>query len=869
MKSFVQANFKPLSWQPDLSSFYTKLEVNHLFKLLTWQPDLSAYYTQLQADGRFKPVTWEPDLSNYYTRYESNAITSTLAPLDSVYTRTASLQLFKSIDWLPDLTSLAPKDSVYTKTESNDRFATFQYVEGSVQLYGYSKTESDSKYLTVAYHPPQIDLSPYALIEDVYTNIYTKVQSDTRYSPINSVFTKTESNDRFATFQHVEGAVQLYGYSKTESDTKFLSSAYQPPAIDLSPYALKTDLVDYMPVPVLYDTFAPSTNVYTISQADERFALNTDLNDMFSAVHPRDQADAAFAKSNTVYTMSQSDAKYMPITYSPPAPPDLSPYLLTSTANTLYKSINWLPDTNVYALESDLNFVQPSALTSYWTKGEADARFRRVGDWIMFETDVGHNSSDGKRRFYFGHNSRTYNYSPDGYEWRNAADTSSLLTLDNNGALCTGNVALQYNTLYLALNNDANHYISHGLSSVAGTNYNIDGVVLQGGVGGGILGQSGMTALKWLNGTVTIPGTLKVSGKVDIVEVSLPPRSASDTRPAFQVQAFTHDNQCIYFDAAWDGTDLKASFGSFFKISKFNANLWIGGGTGTIGSIANMTNFIQMTPSGLITLTNNTADALTIYGGLKVNASIYSGGNKVATEAFVNSTVSASIPWQNKASIELNSDATTNSTIYIDLHASPSDYSLHILRNAGVNGSGLIEQLGNNPVASGGSIVFESSVRHNSAVTINGFVGQTQSNGYRALDIYGVGPMPSDTSANVSLFCQYAVVSRTYYTHSDLRWKQNIRHVPHLDAFDHIDPHLYDWKDPTQPRDQIGFVAQEVLEYLPECIRSLPTENQDDDELPPLSVDYQAMSSYLWAVVKDLKAELKEIKNSLRVNEQQ
>ncbi|KAJ3278392.1 hypothetical protein HK104_002381, partial [Borealophlyctis nickersoniae] len=49
----------------------------------------------------------------------------------------------------------------------------------------------------------------------------------------------------------------------------------------------------------------------------------------------------------------------------------------------------------------------------------------------------------------------------------------------------------------------------------------------------------------------------------------------------------------------------------------------------------------------------------------------------------------------------------------------------------------------------------------------------------------------------------------------DERWKMNIRPVPNLDAFDKIDAHLYDWKDPTQGKEQIGFVAQEVLEYLP------------------------------------------------------
>ncbi|KAJ3272901.1 hypothetical protein HK104_004377, partial [Borealophlyctis nickersoniae] len=693
-------------------------------------------------------------------------------------------------------------------------------------------------YMPITYQP---DLSGY----------YNRSQVDSITSalaPKDSVFSKEEANGLFMSIDHQidlssyytryesdaitsNFAVREYVYSKSECNQLFKPLSWMP---DLSPYALKTDLGD--------------------------FALKTDL----------DEIGFAF------FTKQQSDERYMPITYTPEEV-DLSPYVLRTTADELYKPLSYEPDSNVWALKSDLlDFLPfPLAQQLYYERNDIDARLSNY--WLKSETDGIYVQPSALTSYWTKTESNALYLQPSALgNYYTKGDSDARYLRVGDPLLAGGSVALQYNTLFLGMLGDSNHYISHGLSSLAAPSYGNDGPVVEAGSGGGILGQGGQTALRWLNNVITIPGTLRVTGKVDIAEVSIPPKNLSDTRPAFEIQAYMHDNVNILFDTASDG---KASFGSFFRIQKFNNNLWVGGGTGAIGNVVTMQNFIQMSPSGLITLSNSSADCLTVLGGLKVNGAIYSGGNKVATEAFV----SASKPWESKNSIELNSDATTDSVVYIDLHASPSDYSLRILRNAGANGSALIEQLGtspltitapqatalilsptdNNPVATGGSIIFGSSVRHDSAVAINGFVAQTQSNGYKCLDLYGVAAVPSTTSANVSLFCQYAVVSRTYFTHSDSRWKQNIRPVPHLDAFDKIDAHLYDWIDPTHGQDQIGFVAQEVLEYLPECVRSLPTENQDDD--PPLTVDYQAMSCYLWQVVKTLKNELKEIKDLLRV----
>ncbi|KAJ3248462.1 hypothetical protein HK104_007722 [Borealophlyctis nickersoniae] len=126
-----------------------------------------------------------------------------------------------------------------------------------------------------------------------------------------------------------------------------------------------------------------------MSQADGRFALKTDLESI----------------GYSFYTKEQADARFLPVTYTPPAP-DLTGYLLQTTADTLYKPLSWEPDHTVYALKSDLldflpfnysqqlfyprqeadaifatkdfvqnSYVQPSALGNYYTKAESDTYY--------------------------------------------------------------------------------------------------------------------------------------------------------------------------------------------------------------------------------------------------------------------------------------------------------------------------------------------------------------------------------------------------------------------------------------------------------------------------------------------------------------
>ena len=82
---------------------------------------------------------------------------------------------------------------------------------------------------------------------------------------------------------------------------------------------------------------------------------------------------------------------------------------------------------------------------------------------------------------------------------------------------------------------------------------------------------------------------------------------------------------------------------------------------------------------------------------------------------------------------------------------------------------------------------------------------------------------------------------------SDRKLKQNIRTIPQKQAqqlFDELEPKIYDRVE--GPKDQIGFVAQDVRELGKALCKPM-----GDGEL--LALDYQKLSVVLWGVVKSLQ----------------
>ncbi|KAJ3278053.1 hypothetical protein HK104_002703, partial [Borealophlyctis nickersoniae] len=321
-------NFKPLSWQPNLSHYYTRYEVdaitstfasrdsayskfeaNQLFKPFNGQPDLStlvskdSVYSKEESDGRYKPIDYQVDLSNYYTRYEADAITSTFASRDSVYSKFEANQLFKPLSWQPDLSPFALSNNVYSKTEVDQRF-------DDIGFYLYTKDQADARFLPVNYNPPEVDLSPYVL----------RTTSDQLYKPIT----------------------------------------YEP---DAQPWALKSDLVDFLPFPLAqqlyYERSEIDLNFPTKEFLSESHYTKIQSDNLLSNYYQKGESDAIYVQSATLgnyYTKGESDAIYV-------QSPTLGNYYTKG--------------------ESDGLYVQPSGLTSCYTKAQSDSRYLLTGSSIL------------------------------------------------------------------------------------------------------------------------------------------------------------------------------------------------------------------------------------------------------------------------------------------------------------------------------------------------------------------------------------------------------------------------------------------------------------------------------------------------------
>jgi hypothetical protein len=93
---------------------------------------------------------------------------------------------------------------------------------------------------------------------------------------------------------------------------------------------------------------------------------------------------------------------------------------------------------------------------------------------------------------------------------------------------------------------------------------------------------------------------------------------------------------------------------------------------------------------------------------------------------------------------------------------------------------------------------------------------------------------------------------------SDKRLKENIKPIESaLDKVKKLQGVTFDWKEKDNKildiKEDIGFIAQDVKEVLPELVR----ENQDG----MLSMRHQGIAPILVEAIKELKAEIEELKN--------
>ena len=159
---------------------------------------------------------------------------------------------------------------------------------------------------------------------------------------------------------------------------------------------------------------------------------------------------------------------------------------------------------------------------------------------------------------------------------------------------------------------------------------------------------------------------------------------------------------------------------------------------------------------------------------------------------------------------------------------------------------------GNFIVGNGSTFVTESGA------TARTSIGLGTGNDVR-FDSFGVGTNASGTTGEIR-----ATNNITAYYSSDIKFKENIKDIDNaLDKVDHIGGKTFDWTADyieehggedgyfVQKHD-IGVIAQDVQEVLPEAVR----EREDGS----LAVDYPKLVSLAFAAIKELKAEIEELK---------
>jgi len=99
-----------------------------------------------------------------------------------------------------------------------------------------------------------------------------------------------------------------------------------------------------------------------------------------------------------------------------------------------------------------------------------------------------------------------------------------------------------------------------------------------------------------------------------------------------------------------------------------------------------------------------------------------------------------------------------------------------------------------------------------------------------------------------------------YGSPSDIRLKENIKPIKSaLDKVSKLQGVTFDWKKSDSILDikeDVGFIAQDVQKVLPELVR----ENKDG----MLSMRHQGITPVLLEAIKELKAEIEELKKQIK-----
>lgn len=111
--------------EADLSQYYTKIETDTA--IINALPDMSVYYNKTEIDTKIADIECECDFTNYYTKDEVDGLISTSeVDLSNYYTKTETDTAIT--DALPDMTTY------YTKTEVDDLINNLDS-SGGIEIY--------------------------------------------------------------------------------------------------------------------------------------------------------------------------------------------------------------------------------------------------------------------------------------------------------------------------------------------------------------------------------------------------------------------------------------------------------------------------------------------------------------------------------------------------------------------------------------------------------------------------------------------------------------------------------------------------------------------------------------------------------------
>ena len=98
-------------------------------------------------------------------------------------------------------------------------------------------------------------------------------------------------------------------------------------------------------------------------------------------------------------------------------------------------------------------------------------------------------------------------------------------------------------------------------------------------------------------------------------------------------------------------------------------------------------------------------------------------------------------------------------------------------------------------------------------------------------------------------------------TTSDARLKENVRDLEgSLDKTLKLRGVKFDWIDESKSKDNLGFIAQEVEEVIPEVVKDITNIDGEEHKV----VNYQAVVPVLVEAIKELKAEIDELREQLK-----